>query len=256
MGRILILSSNRFISFKTESLRKLSIFLFFSFISLSALAQKGYKPINLGSFDRRPYHFGFLLGFNSADFYIERKADLASQDSLLSVNTDNQSGFAIGIITSLNLTKNISIRFIPTLSFEERALNYVFYTSPDVVEVFEKRVESTYIDFPINFKFRTDRLGNFAAYAVVGSRFKLDMQSEKDVKNEVADEIIVKTDQTDFAMEFGGGADFFLPYFKFGIELKMAVGVKNLLIPEATQFSNPLESLRSRTFLVTLTFEG
>ena len=82
------------------------------------------------------------------------------------------------------------------------------------------------------------------------------MQSEKDVKNEIADQILVKTDNNDFAVEFGGGVDFFLQYFKFGIELKMAVGVKNLLIPEATQFSNPIESLRSRTLLISFTFEG
>jgi hypothetical protein len=66
----------------------------------------------------------------------------------------------------------------------------------------------------------------------------------------------VKAERNDFAVEFGGGFDFFLTYFKFGIDLRMAVGVPNLLVPENTQFSNPLESLRSRTFMVTLTFEG
>jgi hypothetical protein len=82
------------------------------------------------------------------------------------------------------------------------------------------------------------------------------MQSEKDVENNVAEEILVKTLSNDFAVEFGGGFDFFLQYFKFGIELKMAIGLPNILVPEDTQFSNPIESLRSRTFFLTLTFEG
>lgn len=220
------------------------------------MAQGKYKPLNLGSFDRKAYHFGFLLGFNSADVYIDRKSDLASQDSLLSLNSQNQSGFNLGIVAAYHFNKNISVRFLPTLSFEDRVLNYVFYAGVDSTTRYEKRIESTYIDFPVNFKFRTDRLRNSAYYALAGARYRINMQSEKDVKNEIADEILVKTDNSDFALEFGGGVDFFLQYFKFGIELKMAVGVKNLLIPEATQFSNPIESLRSRTLLISFTFEG
>lgn len=212
--------------------------------------------MNLGTFDKKNYHFGFLLGFNSADYFIDRKSNLSDQDSLLSVNGDSQPGFNLGIIGALHFNKNISLRFTPTLSFEDRALNYVFYAGPDSTTTFQKRVESTFIDFPLNFKFRTDRLGNIAFYAVTGARFRLDMQSEKDVKNAVADEIIVKTLKNDFAIEFGGGVDFFLQYFKFGIELKMALGMRNLLVPETTQFSNPINSLRSRTLLISLTFEG
>ncbi len=239
--------------------RNVHIFLFGMALLLagsSAFGQAKYKPKNLGKFDSKQYHFGFLLGFNTADYYIKRKTDIDSQDSLLSVNGLNQNGFNLGIIASWNITKNISLRFQPTLSFEDRVLQYVFYAGPDSTNLFDKRVESTNIDFPINFKFRTDRINNFAAYALTGVRFRLDMQSEKDVKNAVADDILVKAERNDFAVEFGGGFDFFLTYFKFGIDLRMAVGVPNLLVPENTQFSNPLESLRSRTFMVTLTFEG
>jgi len=237
-------------------LRKLIVIAILFLAASSVMAQAGYKPINLGSFDRKAYHFGFLLGFNSADVYVDRKSDLASQDSLLSLNSQNQSGFNLGIVAAYHFNKNISVRFLPTLSFEDRVLNYVFYAGEDSTSRYEKRIESTYIDFPINFKFRTDRLRNSAFYALAGARYRINMQSEKDVRNEIADEILVKTDNNDFAVEFGGGVDFFLQYFKFGIELKMAVGVKNLLIPEATQFSNPIESLRSRTLLISFTFEG
>jgi len=240
-------------------LRKITWIILFSLAATTLAAQgsyKGYKPLNLGKFDKKQYHFGFLLGFNNSSFIVDRKDTPDAQDSLLTVNSGNPPGFNLGIIASWNFTKNISIRFIPTLSFEDRTLNYVFYAAPDSTVGFEKRVESTLIDFPVNFKFRTDRLRNLAAYAVAGARFRVDMQSEKDVENNVAEEIIVKTITNDFAVEFGGGLDFFLQYFKFGIELKMAIGMPNILVPEDTQFSNPIESLRSRTFFLTLTFEG
>jgi hypothetical protein len=68
--------------------------------------------------------------------------------------------------------------------------------------------------------------------------------------------LLVKTEKNNYSLEFGGGVDLFLPYFKFGIELKMAVGMPNLLVPDGTQFSDPIRSLRSRTFMLTFTFEG
>lgn len=217
---------------------------------------QNYRPVNLGGFDKKPYHFGFLLGFNSADYYVDRKVNYSFKDSLLNVDAVTQPGFNLGIIASLNFNKNIHLRFTPTLSFEDRALEYTFYAGNDSTTYYMKRVESTFIDFPLNLKFRTDRLNNFAAYALVGGRFRIDMQSEKDVKNALAEDIIVKAQKHDFAMEFGGGVDFFLPYFKFGIELKMGVGIPNILVKEDTQFSAPLNGLRSRAFFVTFTFEG
>lgn len=236
-------------------LRKLFILSIFLTVAISMVGQN-VQSTNLPSFDRRNYHFGFLLGFNTSDFYVDRKPNYAFQDSLLSLNTNNQPGFNLGIIASLNFTKNISIRFLPTLSFQERSLSYVFYAAPDSTQLFEKRVESTFIEFPVNFKFRTNRVRNFAAYALAGAKFSIDMQSEKDVKNELAEALIVKTEKNDYALEFGGGLDFFLTYFKFGVELKMAVGMPNLLVPDGTQFSDPIQSLRSRTFMVSFTFEG
>ncbi len=239
-----------------KQLRIFSIIICFALLGGSLSAQNKYKPLNLGKFDKKQYHFGFLLGFNNASFHIDRKTQLDAQDSLLSVSSTNPPGFNLGIIASWNFTKNISIRFLPTLSFEDRTLNYVFFAAPDSTVAFEKRVESTFIDFPINLKLRTNRLRNSAFYAVAGARYRINMQSEEDVSNQIADDIIVKTISDDFVVEFGGGIDLFLQYFKFGIELKIATGIPNLLVPEDTQFSNPIESLRSRTFFLTLTFEG
>ncbi|MDA0973735.1 MAG: PorT family protein, partial [Bacteroidetes bacterium] len=60
----------------------------------------------------------------------------------------------------------------------------------------------------------------------------------------------------DYLINAGGGFDFFLPYFKFGIEFKMAYGLNNLLIQDGTSFSTPIESLKSRNFVLSFTFEG
>jgi hypothetical protein len=42
--------------------------------------------------------------------------------------------------------------------------------------------------------------------------------------------VVVKLSKYDYSAEVGGGLDMFLPYFKFGIELKTGIGIPNLLV--------------------------
>jgi len=225
--------------------------------SAFAMAQKKYgKQRNLPSFDDRRYHFGFTLGVNSSGSFIDRNFASNFNDSLLTLTPKNASGFNLGIVTSLKLFNNYSMRFIPSLSFQDRVVLYEFLKADGKSEFFEKRIESTFIDFPINFKWRSNRLNNTAVYVLFGGKYSLDVASQEDVNNFIADDIILKLKKHDFSGEVGGGFDFFLPYFKFGIELKLAVGIPNLLIQDNTRFSSPINSFRTRTFMLSFTFEG
>lgn len=211
---------------------------------------------NLPRFDMRYYHFGFLLSTNSSSFFIDRKFPTPLNDSLLSIENVPQSGFNLALLASYNPVKNINLRFIPGLSFQDRGLNYVFKTSTGKTETFLKRTESVWLDFPLVVKMRTNRTGNFAAYALVGGKYSLDMQSQKDVNNTVASQIIVKLKDRDYSVDLGGGFDFFLQYFKFAIEFKTSIGIPNILLEEPTPFSAPIDKLRTRTFILSFTFEG
>lgn len=240
-------------------MRKLLLFIFFLAIaSLSGLqAQRSdYKTKNLPKFDFKNYHFGFLLSYNQASFIINDAAEFNFQDSLLGVSNVPQPGFNLALLASLNMTKNIRLRFVPGLSFQDRNLKYQFLSDQGRIAETEKRVESVYLDFPLLLKLRTNRVGNFAAYALFGGKYSIDMQSQKDVDNEVEEEVIVKLIDEDFSIDAGFGFDFFLTYFKFGIELKTAFGLNNVLIQENTIFSSPLDQLRTRTFILSFTFEG
>lgn len=228
----------------------------FLLLGSDALAQKKIKSENLPNFDLRPLHFGFLLSYNTADFFVKLKPDVPFTDSLLVLDHNRQPGFNLGIVSSFNMTPNVSVRFIPTLSFQDRVLTYRFRQSDGTLIGFDKPVESTWLEFPVLLKLRSDRINNFAVYVVTGGKFSIDMATQKDVNNEIDDEIVVKLDKYDYSAEVGGGCDMFLPYFKFGMELKFCVGLPNLLIDDDTRFSNPIESLRSKTWVFTFTFEG
>ncbi|MEZ4808150.1 MAG: outer membrane beta-barrel protein [Flavobacteriales bacterium] len=224
-------------------------------IGASAQGIKGVKVENLPNFDLRRFHFGFLLSYNTSDFYTKLKPSAPFVDSLLVLEHQKQPGFNLGIIASLNINKNLSLRFLPTLSFQERILQYQFQRPVGSI-YFQKPVESTYLEFPVLMKLRSDRINNLAVYLIAGGKFSIDMASQKDVNQALDDEIVIKLDRNDYSAEVGGGFDFFLPYFKFGIELKTGVGIPNLLIDDDTRFSRPVESLRSKTWVLTFTFEG
>lgn len=228
----------------------------FLLVAASLFAQQRIVTENLPNFDLRRFHFGFLLSYNTSDLTVKLKPESRFIDSLLVLDHQKQPGFNLGIVASLNVNKNLSIRFLPTLSFQERVLQYQFRKSDGSSIYFQKPVESTYLEFPLLAKFRSDRINNFAVYVLGGGKFCIDMASQKDVNNALDDEIVVKLAKYDYAVEAGGGVDMFLPYFKFGVELKASWGIPNLLIDDDTRFSNPIESLRSRAWVLTFTFEG
>ena len=217
---------------------------------------KGIKVENLPNFDLRRFHFGFLLCYNTSDFFMKLDPQAYTRDSVLVVDHLRKPGFNLGIVGSLNMTTHLSLRFIPSLSFQDRVLRYRFRKTDSTPVVFEKPVESTYLEFPLLLKFRSDRINNFAVYLLAGGKASIDMATQKDVNNAVDDEIVIKLKKFDYSAEVGGGFDFFLPYFKFGMELKAGFGIPNLIINDDTRFSNPLQSLRTKVYVFTFTFEG
>lgn len=219
-------------------------------------AQPGKGRENLGRFDLRKYHFGFLLSANQSSFFIDYKPDFDFGDSLLSIDNVPQAGFNLALMASLNPIKNVNLRFLPGLSFQDRGLNYTFLEADGKTKTFLKRTESVWLQFPLALKLRTNRVGNFAAYALVGGCYGIDMQSQKDVNESVAGKIVVKLEKNDITFDAGGGIDIFLPYFKFGLEMKTCFGLSNVMIQENNKFTDPIAKLRTRTFVFSLSFEG
>ncbi len=219
-----------------------------------ANAQRNQKIQNLPNFDKKKVHFGFSLGVNTMDFMLEK--DLTTVDTLLAINRNPQSGFNIGIVSAVHFNKNFSLRFLPALSFGQRDLEYVFReTGRNSIVV--KQVESTYIEFPLNFKFRSNRYNNFAAYMLFGGKYSLDLASDENTDNDVREiDQLVRLKRDSYSMEVGFGMDFFLEYFKFSPEIKLGIGMTDVLIQEPTIWTSPLNKIRPRMILISLNFEG
>jgi hypothetical protein len=234
--------------------------------SASSFAQwgRGDQGGNLPKFYKQHIHFGFGLGVNSTDFRVHtvpnsqlytdmRDTINYPKDtlSLKAISTKPEKGFNLGIICDVRLQEYIRLRFLPNIAFGSRQLKYSF-TGTDTFTV-TKKVESTFINFPVDLKVQSKRLGNFGAYVLGGGNYSIDLASQKKQK---ADDQVVRLKSNDIYYEAGGGVDFYLPYFKLSLEGKVMVGVKNILIQDNKLFTKPIDKLNSHIFLFSMTFEG
>lgn len=221
----------------------------------TALTQRNEVTKNYRHFDRKFIHFGFMLGVNTADYSTIYRPNLLSNYGLYSIENESQPGFQLGIISSMKLGHpSIRLRFIPSLSFQERVLNYT-YLEEDGFRTEPERTGSTNLDFPLLLKFRTLRYNNFASYIITGAQYTLDLQS-KEFSTQSPANPFLKLKRDDLQGQIGAGVDFFLPYFKFGLELKLSHGLINGLYQDNTKLSTPIDKLYNRIWWFSLTFEG
>ncbi len=211
---------------------------------------------NLPNYYNEALHFGFTLGVNRSNFIIQPVEHFERMDSLKSIQSAPKPGFNLGIVSELRLHKYITLRFIPNLSFAERNLQFYFAGHDTIVRT--KTIESTFLNFPIDLKLRSKRVKNFGAYILAGGAYGIDLASTRKTinANNNINEQIVKLRRDDYLYEVGAGAEFYLQYFKFAIELKLSKGIRNLLIKDNTIYSNSIDKLNSKIFLFSITFEG
>ena len=217
-----------------------------------ANAQRHKKPQNLARYDFKKIHFGFSLGINALNFNIKKNDDFLANDSLLSMLSQDQKGFNPGIVSNLRLGKYTDLRFIPTLVFGERILNYQFIDQNNNL-LKSKRIESTLIDFPISLKYKSERYNNFRTYVMCGVKYSLDIASQSTIDDEGQE--LVKLNNHDIMIEGGFGIDFYLQYFKFSPQIKISHGIINILSRDKTVYTQTINNLKTSGWMLSFTFE-
>lgn len=219
-------------------------------LSQNLFAQRYNVPLNLPNYDNKPIHFGFLIGLNTLDFKLTPVSNV--EDELFVIQSQSQKGFNLGVVSNMRLGNNLDFRFIPTLSLAERR---IFYTLNDntVLTDENKKIESTFIEFPVSIKYKSSRYNNGRAYIMTGLKYSLDLASQRNIDDEGLE--IVKIKKDDFLYEIGLGLDFYLPYFKFSPELKANFGLTNLVVNDGSIYSRSIKGMKTRGFSISFTFE-
>jgi hypothetical protein len=167
-------------------------------------------------------------------------------------------GFTIGIVSNLRLGKYFDLRFIPALAFGERELIYTIEKyrrgEKELMEM-EKKVYSTFVEFPMHIKYKSKRIHNTRAYVLGGFKYALDLASEAKKNQDELDNKHIKLNRHNLYYEVGVGFDFYTNYFKFGTELKMSYSLDNVVKDEGYLYTDMLDSLKSKMFLLSFTFE-
>ncbi len=218
-----------------------------------ANAQNGHisrQPQNLKNYDNKRVHFGFMLGLAQVKLSTNFSDNFYNGGDIQNIEIDEKPGFNVGIIADYKLNKNFNLRFVPALTLTKRQVKYWMHESGEIVP-FAQEDEAALMDIPIQVKYRSDRLANVRPYVLAGMRYIKDMSSKKDVEELE----ILRLQDTDFALTLGAGIDFYLEYFKLGIEMKYQHGFNNLLVEDETVFSQAFESIHHRGLFFSLTFE-
>ncbi|WP_321346731.1 porin family protein [uncultured Draconibacterium sp.] len=250
-------------------MKKVLISIILLIVSCGVFAQK--QKINyLTTFDDKLFHFGFTIGMNTLDFNVvnynpigENPNFTPSPEDQIYWDTDIRSdvatlipGFTVGIVTSMRLSKDFNLRFLPGLSFGERQLT--FNRPVKDINVYEEdlsyyTIRSTFLDFPVLLKYKARRINNDRPYVIFGGAYRHDI-------SRTAQEDLIKLKSGGLYAEVGGGWDHYFAFFRFSVEAKFSFGLNNQLgdLPAPTQrlyYAQSIKDLRSKIFTLSFHFE-
>ncbi len=220
-------------------------------------AQK-QKVLNYQAVDDEKLHFGFSIGLNWMDMNISRNALTLGNtlnDTLPYPDVNKiESGFNVNIVSELRLSEDFTLRFLPGLVFGQRTLNFFDH---DEEEIASSQLESNYLDFPLLVKYRAKRLNNYRPYLLAGTSVRYDMAAKKEFDDNSDD--LLRLKKLDYFLELGFGIDYYLPYFKFSTELKLSLGMRDVMVHEGapgnTRYASAIDKMTSKLIILNFHFE-
>ena len=214
------------------------------------------KPRNLPSFDSKQLHWGFTVGLNSLDFAMTR--NLAAPNFVYAdVIGFQPAGFQVNIVSDLRLSESWNLRVLPGINLGSRHLVYYEIETTDMSEVYDMTIGSSFLDFPVVLKYRSERVNNYRPYVIGGLSLRYDMSARSTYNLDEDDRLLLK--KADLYIELGFGIDSYLQFFKHSTELKFAIGLFNRLADEApprnVEYFESISSMRSYMVMLNFHFE-
>jgi hypothetical protein len=209
---------------------------------------------NLPDYDRKPIHFGFLVGFNMLDFHLYNTGVRNSYNNHTAWFADVATlkpGLNLGIVTDFRLHQHLNFRILPGISFGERNITFI----DELGELPDEplKIKSTYIEVPFLLKYSAYRLGNFKPYLIGGTTIRYDLAKDKQSH--------LQLKSLDDYLDIGAGMDFYLPYFRMSIELRASFGLCNIYNETHSDeiddipYQQTIDEIKGRFYGITFYFE-
>jgi hypothetical protein len=238
-------------AFSTKKLTFIALVLLFA-PSLLRGQSAGRGNYNYLDFQSRPYYFGITLGYNNSSYRVFRGKNFILNDSVAGVESLKGPGFNLQIVSNLKLGENFDLRFLPGFSFAER--NLIYDPIRKGKADYPNNVSSVFVELPFHVRYKSAPYNDKRMFVVGGIKYSYDIQAKSRTR-QIGN--TVRISPTDFQAELGVGMQMFFPFFIFSPEFKVSHGLGNVLIYRSDlRESTVLEKLISRTFTVSLHFEG
>lgn len=217
-------------------------------------AQK-FMDQNQPMVDFERLHFGYLVGLSTQDLHF---AHTGSENTYAQI-PGYSAGFSIGLVSDLALNRYFNLRAIPSLHFGSKDVVY----NDGLGNLLNKEsIKSNYLMLPLELKYSSLRLNNTRPYLMIGGAVAYDLASKKDPED------LLRLKKLNYFLEIGVGCDLYFQYFKLNPELKLCIGLNNVLdkdrpdllddnglpLPDM-QYTNALSRVTSKMIVLSFFFE-
>lgn len=225
-----------------------------------------------GGADQRDLSFGFTFQYVANDYkiiknpnwqdpYIDPATGLQATGPLRSISSKSSPGLAVGFISRYRLTEHLEVRSTPLLVFSDRSLLYDYYNMSDNANLtnnsttLERQVQTTMVEVPLTMKIKSDRLGNFRMYVMGGLKYSGVISSKKAERDLSPEDKLVKNVSHFASYEAGIGCDIYFEFFKFSPELRISNSLGNVIVPDDSPYSRPIDKLFLHSLRFSFYFE-
>ncbi len=234
--------------------RKIILCVLLMFAYGVASAQTTHKTpvgINLPSYDNRFVHYGFQLGLTHSGYRLRHSERFLNQTIVKSVFPSFSTGFTIGFLFNFRVSELSDLRFAPYVGFYERKINFVYQdvNKKPVTAIFE----SSTIELPLLYKFKSARRRNTRMYMLAGVKTSISVGAKRKLK----EALNIQTKPLGFSLEYGLGLDIYYPLFKLAPELRFSYGLSNLFVEDKkNQLTyNSIDKISTYSVSLTIFFE-
>lgn len=235
--------------------KQLSFFLVLFALTFHAVEANAQKIVQYLQYeDLKTYHFGFSIGMHSQDLIMDHSGKMDANGEKWYGNVNNYTpGFSVGVIADLRLADFLSLRTTPTIHFGSKDITLVSdnASTPKVTA----SVRSNYILIPLSLRYRGARTDNYRPYIMSGLSAGLDMGRDKQQP--------ILLQPINMYWEIGAGCDIYMPYFRLVPELKVCLGMGDIMVHNRSavssdgylKYTNAFDAITSRLIVFSLQFE-
>ena len=203
------------------------------------------------TYDLHRLHFGFSIIGNYGKLKYTTAGEFMNNDTIQTIQTNSFPGFGVGGIMNVKVAEYFDFRTMVNIQFVERHLQYNFRGG----NVETAKINSTYMEIPLQLKYKSKRNNNKRFYWVGGVTYRYDFASDIETERSNTKPIVALYPAT-FSYDVGAGLDLYYEFFKFSPEIRISNGLGNSLVPDEFIYASSLSRMSPKLVQFFLHFEG